>query len=183
VTSRVDTIRALAAGMACAAALAAAGCGGDDEPKPIPSDAAQVLQQDLNAVESQLAADATCDQIESETFARIEQDLGQVPAGEVRDALQQSFDRLLTLVQGQCEQQTTPTETTPTETTPPPETTETQETQTQETETQTEPQKPKEDQKDNQGNGNGNSGGNGNGQGSGGALAPDGSIRPPGAEG
>jgi hypothetical protein len=97
--------------------------------------------------------------------------VARVPAGDVRSALEDSFNRLLDLVQGQCEQEQTPTETTP-----PPATTETVPEQTQ---TETVPQQTETEKKPKKQENNGNGGGAGDTTDqSGGATAPDGTLTP-----
>jgi hypothetical protein len=152
VNARVATaaLLALAAGLA-------AGCGSDDEQgEPIPADTAQVLQSRLDEVQRRFEfGGGACADIVNDSQPAVNDAIAAMPedvAADVRDALQQGFDRLFELSAQQCEvdtgaetePQTTeepePTETT--ETVPPPET----ETETTETvpppETETIPTEP-----------------------------------------
>ena len=166
-----------------------AGCGGDDEGKPIPAATASGLQTELSGVQARLdqgSAGACRDILEGPrdpNKQRVQDLIDGMPDAvdsDVRSALQDSFDNLWDLVQQECddkaakedsrqqeqpaEPEPTPTETTPTETTPP-----------ETTPTETTP--PSEEQLPPEGNGNNNGGvpggGNGNGNG-GGATTPGG---------
>jgi hypothetical protein len=118
------------------------GCGGDSKGEPIPQDqGARMIA--LTRLADQNAADGKC----SGATAKVREAqsvLEQVPSSvdkSVRDGLAQSYDRLSSLIQTQCQRpqqtqtQTTPTETTPAETTP----SETTPTETTPTETTTTP--------------------------------------------
>jgi hypothetical protein len=126
------------------AALAATGCGADEETKPsIPADSAQALESRLDEVQRRFdAGGGACGDIINDTQPAVESILASLPSSvdpDVRSAVDESFDRLFELTAEQCddeEQSTTPTETettdtTETETTP----TETEPTDTTETET------------------------------------------------
>jgi hypothetical protein len=133
------------------ACLAAAGCGADEEGAPIPADSAATLQNQLNSVEGRIldGSVGACEDVseavgESNTDA-VQQAIDGLPGDvdqDVRDALQQGFDRLFELVQERCaelaEQQETDTETTP-EVPPETETETTDTTETFPTETETTP--------------------------------------------
>jgi hypothetical protein len=122
----------VAAGLALAAI--AVGCGGDDEGAPIPNRQATELLGQLDSVSSRIAngSTAACRNVieggdtNVDTVQRIIDSLPASVDGDVRDALEQSFDRLFELVGEKCadieqgQTDTTPTETTPpaTETTP-----------------------------------------------------------------
>jgi hypothetical protein len=135
--------------LALGACLLAAGCGGDDEKgKPIPADTAAALDRQLDGVQARLdngSVGACKDILEGERGPNrdaVEQLISGLPddvGADVRDALEQSFDNLWSLVEQECSdkeaekptttQETTPPETTTTETptettetTPPPET-------------------------------------------------------------
>ena len=122
-------ILALAAGLA-------AGCGGDDENggQGIPSEQAAALQRQLESIEARFqsgggaCADITGNADPNTTAVRSELDsLPEDVDPDVRDALEQSFERLFELVQEQCdteagqEETPPPVETDTTETVPPPE--------------------------------------------------------------
>jgi hypothetical protein len=185
------TARVLTFGL-LALALVAAGCGGDDEGKPIPAATATALNAQLNGVQARLdngTAGACKDILEGPRGPNLEQ-VNQIIESmpddvdaDIRSALQDSFDNLWDRVQDKCDdlsqkqesQQPTQTETTPTETTP----TETTPTETTPTETTPTPTTPDQAPLPNDGNGNGggvpgNGNGNGNGNGVGGGISPDG---------
>jgi hypothetical protein len=177
--------------IALVAAVAAAGCGGDDEGKPIPSATATALQSQLDNIQARVdngSAGACRDILEGSrgpNKPRVQQLIDAMPDSvdsDVRSALQDSFDNLWDLVEQDCqdkadkeesqkqeqpEQQPTETETTPTETTP------TETTPTETTPTETTP--PSETN----GNGGvpGTGNGNGNGNDLGGGASPDGADR------
>jgi hypothetical protein len=186
-TARVLTFALLAL------ALVAAGCGGDDEGKPIPAATATQLETQLDGVQARLdngTAGACKDILEGprgpnlEQVNRIIESLPDDVDSDVRSALQDSFDNLWDRVQDKCDelaqkqgqqqQQPTETQTTPTET----ETTPTETTPTETTPTETTP--PQDEQLPG-GEGNGNGGGNGNGNGNGGGTGVGGGISPDGA--
>jgi hypothetical protein len=132
--------RHLTALLLAAAALAAAGCGSDKEPKPsIPASATAEFQKQLSSIEDRFNfGGGACNDI-AENQKSVNDDIAALPSSvdsDVRNALQDSFDHLFDLTSSQCDdkkgQQTdTNTETTETSTT----TTETQTT----TETDTTP--------------------------------------------
>jgi hypothetical protein len=119
-------ILALAAGLAV-------GCGGDEESgEPIPADQAAALQRQLDSIENRFqfggdaCADITGNSDPNTTAVRSELDsLPENVDPDVRDSLEQSFERLFELVEEQCDTETgqeeaPPAETQPTETVPPP---------------------------------------------------------------
>jgi hypothetical protein len=119
-------VLALAAGLA-------AGCGGDEEPEgaPIPQQAAADLEARLAEVERRMdAGGGACADIQDDTLPAVSSIVGSLPQDvdpEVRDSLEQSFERLFQLTQEQCDEQRgqeTDTEEEP----PPPVETETTET-------------------------------------------------------
>jgi hypothetical protein len=124
----ITLILALAAGLA-------AGCGDDEENgEPIPPDQAAALQRQLESIENRFqfggdaCADITGNADPNTTAVRSVLDsLPQDVDPDLRDSLEQSFDRLFELVQEQCdteqgqEEAPPPVEVQPTETTPPPE--------------------------------------------------------------
>jgi hypothetical protein len=116
------TLLALAAGLA-------AGCGSDDEQgEPIPADTAAVLQSRLDEVQRRFEfGGGACADILNDSEPAVDAAIDSMPAGvdkDVRDALQQGFDRLFELTAEQCDEGEEPaTETQTTE--QPPETTET----------------------------------------------------------
>jgi hypothetical protein len=183
----VTTLKRISLLLALGACLAAAGCGSDDEGgKKIPAATAAALQQQLNGVQARLdnGTPGACKDILEGTRgpnrAAVQQLIDGLPNDvdpDVRDALQESFDNLWSLVESECQDLTpdepaqtetqTQTEATPTETTPP-------ETETTPPETETTPPATETTPPD----GNGNSGGaippegNGNGNGNGGGVGP-----------
>ena len=128
--------------LALGACLAAAGCGSDDEGgKRIPADTAAALEAQLNKVQDRLdnGSEGACKDIlegpRGPNRDAVQELLNGFPNDvdpDVRDALEQSFDNLWSLVESKC-QDLTPDEPAQTETTPP-ETT-TTETPTETTET------------------------------------------------
>jgi hypothetical protein len=190
VISRLPQLSCL---LAAAAALAVAGCGGDDEPQgqKLPPEITQTLLRQLESVGDRVAAGVSgaCDDIYSEdsgvgNIGPIDDALASIPSDvdpEIRSALEQSVERLTQLVDQECDEirsaesdqqdttdETTPTETVTTETeTVPAETTETTTTPPETTPTTpTTPSVPP--------NGNGPDGNGPPGQDRGGAEAPEG---------
>jgi hypothetical protein len=133
----VTTIKRTTTLVLIGAALAAAGCGSEDEGEPIPAEQADALLAQLENVQNRLdnGSVGACQDVfthpDSPNQPAVDQILSQIPQGvdpEVRSALQESFARLWDLVDQECdtrqpEQQpeaTTPEpEPTPTETLPP----------------------------------------------------------------
>ena len=184
----MTTLKRISLFFALGACLAAAGCGSDDEGgKKISAATAAALAAQLDKVQERLdnGSEGACKDIlegpRGPNKAAVQQLIDGLPNDvdpDVRDALQESFDNLWSLVESKCEdlkpdeptqtetqtqtEGTTPTETesVPTETTPPP-------TETTPPATETTPP-----------DGNGNSGGaippegNGNGNGNGGGVGP-----------
>jgi hypothetical protein len=132
------------------AAIAAAGCGADEETKPsIPAEDAQALEARLDEVQRRFdAGGGACGDIVNDSQPAVESILASLPSSvdaDVRGAVAESFDRLFELSAEQCddeEESTTPTETETTDTTET-ETTDTTETETTDT-TETEPTTPTE---------------------------------------
>jgi len=168
-------------------ALALAGCGGDDEGKPIPAAAADALNAELDTVQARLdngSGGACRDILEGSRGPnddRVQQLIENMPDdvdADVRSALEDSFDRLWDLVQQDCEEKAQRDESQP-EPEPEPAQTETTETETTPTETTTtETTPPTEEQQPQDGDGDtndapGNGNGNGNGVGNGGGAGPD----------
>ena len=141
----MTTLKRISLLLALGACLAAAGCGADDEKGgPIPAAQATTLQGRLDETENRLAngSEGACKDILADTMPEVGRILDTLPKSvdpDVRDALEQSFDNLWSLVDSECQDRTpdepaqttpdpepdtntveTPTETT--ETTPPPET-------------------------------------------------------------
>ncbi len=121
--------------------LAAAGCGSDEEGAPIPAESAAVLQNQLNSVESRINGSlGACEDVTEPgdpNTTPVQDAIDGLPGDvdqDVRDALQQGFDRLFELVEQRCaeRQEETDTETTPE---PAPETDTETETETDTTDT------------------------------------------------
>ena len=94
------------------AALAIAGCGGDEEGEPIPAQTAQALQAELGGVQARIdngSAGACNDILEGDrgpNLERVQQLIEGLPDDvdpDVRSALEDSFDRLWELVQQDCD--------------------------------------------------------------------------------
>jgi hypothetical protein len=137
--------------LAVVACLAAAGCGSDDEGKQLPRNTVAALDAQLEKVQERLdnGTEGACKDILEAPPERgpnrdaVQQLLDGLPNDvdpDVREATQDSFDNLWSLVESRCDElksdepaQTetsvpetpTETETQPTETTPPPTDTET----------------------------------------------------------
>ena len=158
--------------LAVALSLAVAGCGGDEEGKPIPAASATALNNELDGVQARLdqgSAGACRDILEGPrepNMARVQELIDAMPDdvdSDVRSALEDSFDQLWDLVQQECDdkaqeeesqqepEETTPEKTTPEETTP-------EETTPEET-TPTETTPPEEEQLPPEGDGDNGGGG------------------------
>jgi hypothetical protein len=168
---------------ALALCLVAAGCGGDEEGKGLPSAQVQLLDGRLDETQRRLddGSAGACRDILNDTRPEVTKIINSLPNdvdADVREALVESYDNLWSLVGDRCQEaeqdeqsqqepepeptQTEPTETntTPTDTTP--------------TETTTTPeQEPLPNDGDGNGGGVGNNG-NGNGDGNGGGVGPEG---------
>ena len=138
----MTTLKRISLLIALGACLAAAGCGSDDEGgKRIPADTAAALEAQLDKVQERLdngTAGACKDILEGPrgpNRAAAQELIDGLPGDvdpDVREALQESFDNLWSLVESKCEEltpdepaQTTPTEQETTTTETPTETTET----------------------------------------------------------
>jgi hypothetical protein len=129
--------------LCCAALALLAGCGGSSgSSKPISSSRAAALENQLSSIASRVGAGACKDITQgSDPNTRVvQQNIDALPSGDVKDALQQSFDRLFQLVEQNCKSERTPTTTTPgptptVETSPP----QTEPTPPETTPTQTQP--------------------------------------------
>lgn len=95
------------------AALAASGCGGDEEGAPIPAQTAQALGAELDGVQARIdngSAGACRDILEGErgpNLERVQELIDSLPDDvdpDVRSALEDSFDRLWELVQEDCDE-------------------------------------------------------------------------------
>jgi hypothetical protein len=179
----VTTIKRTTTLLVLAACLVAAGCGSDDEGKPIPATIADQLQTRLNEIERRFDfGNGACGDIENDSRPAVDQLIASIPDNvdaDVRQGLRDGFDRLFALSEEQCdqaEQTDTETDTEPaptpepepeptatvtappeTETVPPPET------QPETTPPETEEQVPPDQGGDESGGGQGG-GGNGEGQ-------------------
>jgi hypothetical protein len=173
--------------VAVAIATGLAGCGSDKEGKQLPASSASQLEAQLNSIQSRIdnGSVGACDDItggDEPNTTEVQRVIDRLPNdvdGDLRNAVQNSFDHLFDLVQRECrslrdqtntETETTPTETTETTTTPT-ETTDTNTTPTETTDTNTTPTTPTTTSPGNNGNGTGNGNGNSNGNGDGGGAA------------
>ena len=118
------------------ACLGAAGCGSDEEGAPIPAQQAQELENRLAEVQRRFdVGTGACADIQNDSVPGIEAILNSLPGDvdpDIRDALQDGFDRLFSLSAEQCQEGPEQTETesvqpepepeptTPPETVPPP---------------------------------------------------------------
>ncbi len=129
--------------LALAAGLAV-GCGADEEGAPLPRQSASELLGQLQSIQDrfdfpggQACGDITGGSDPNTTkVGRLIDSLPDDVDPDLRDAVQQSFDRLFALVEQECSEEPaqTDTETDTTETEPPPDT-ETETTDTEQTET------------------------------------------------
>ena len=182
----------LAALAACAALLAGAGCGSDEEEPGlgVPRAAAERLSAELDLVQQRIdgtrekSAPGSCRDIDSKSYPDIQEIIDGLPADtdpDVRRALEQSIDRLKELTEDECRelideierrrQESTPEVTPPPapvqpEPTPEPTPTETQ------PEEKPEDEKPKKDEEQDGGGGIGPNGQGPPGQDGGGQPAP-----------
>jgi hypothetical protein len=163
--------------------VVAAGCGGDEEGKGLPSAQVQLLDGRLDETQRRLddGSAGACKDILNDTRPEVSKIIDSLPSdvdADVRDALVESFDNLWGIVDDRCQEaeqdeesqqepEPEPTQTEPTQT----ETTETDTTTTETTPPATE-ELPPEGDGDNGGGVPGN--GNGNGNGVGGGISPDG---------
>jgi hypothetical protein len=168
-----------------AAAVAVAGCGGDEEGKGIPRITATALGQQLDNIQARIdegSAGACRDILEAPESrgankAQVEDLIDSMPDDvdtDVKSALQDSFDRLWDLVQQECDDKASKeeekTDTTPTDTQE-----ETTPTETETTPTETETTPPSEEElPPGEGNGKGGGAGPGAGNGNGGGVGPSG---------
>jgi hypothetical protein len=184
----MNVLKRTSGALALVACLAAAvsGCGSDDEGAGITPDAAAALERQLASIQGRFeVGGGACTDItdgDDPNTTAVQQTIDSLPDDvdpDVRDALQQSFDRLFELVQQECEEPPAETNTTPepepeatetTETTPP-ETTETEPPPTETTEEPTTPTDTGEQTAPGTGDESGALPGGGNG---GGALVPEG---------
>ena len=174
------TVRSLTLSV-CLLALALAACGGDEPGKGLPSSTARGLTQELAAVKRRLdqGSVGACEDVLNDSVPTFQRRLDSLPEATdpaLRSALDDSFAKLRTLSEQECDErrqkaedkktetETTPTIPTPTETTPPPTTTETTPPPT----TETTPKPDKGDENQDKNNGKGKSNGD-NGGGSGGS--------------
>jgi hypothetical protein len=110
------------------AAGLAAGCGSDDEPEgaPIPRQAAAEIESRLGEVERRMAAGGgACGDIQNDTQPAVDSIVASLPSDvdpDVRDALQESVDRLFELTEQECDEQKGQDTETQEEPPPPPET-------------------------------------------------------------
>ncbi|MGI8750365.1 MAG: hypothetical protein ACR2J6_07430 [Thermoleophilaceae bacterium] len=125
-------LRHLPAALGAVAALAAAGCGGSDEPQgaKLPPSSVSELNQRLDEIQRRYD-DAkrndnpgACDDIQQDSFGAVSRAIDGLPAdvdAKLRDAVTQSFANLQQLTDEGCKdvRPKTDTETTPTETAPP----------------------------------------------------------------
>jgi hypothetical protein len=189
----VNVLERILAVTLAAAALAIAGCGGNDKGDPLPAATADSLQAQLDGVQARLdqGSEGACKDIlegpRGPNKPQVQDQIDSLPDStdsDVRSALQDSFDHLWDLVDQECQDKAdktetntttteTPTNTTPTDTTP----TDTTPTDTTPTETTTTPTSPNAVPLPNDGDGNGggvpgagNGNGNGNSTGDGGGV-------------
>jgi hypothetical protein len=167
------------------AALVVAGCGEDDEGKPIPADTASALNAQLDGVQARLdngTAGACRDVLEGPrgpNRTQVSQIIDSMPDdvdSDVRSALEDSYSNLWELVEQECDEKAQQEESQqepepePTE----PEPTETETTPTETTPTETTPPEEEELPPEGDGDNNGSLPIPGNGNGNGGGVGPGG---------
>jgi hypothetical protein len=188
----VTNLKRISQLLALGACLAAAGCGADDEGKPIPAETAVALQTQLDTVQRRLddgSVGACQDILEGPREPNrdsVQQLIDGLPDDvdpDVRAALEESFENLWSLVESTC-QEREPAEPAEPAPTPEPEETETEtetetapETTTPETTPPEEEILPPEGDGDNDGAVPGNGNGNGRGNGNGGGFGPGGANK------
>jgi hypothetical protein len=126
-------LRTLTTLLLLAATGLAAGCGADNEGKPLPRQTGSDLLAQLQSIQDRFdfPGGQACGDItdgtdpNTTTVSNLIDSLPDDVDPDLRDAVQESFDRLFELVQQECDQgstqtdtETTPTDTTPTDTTP-----------------------------------------------------------------
>jgi hypothetical protein len=160
----------------------AAGCGGDEEGKGLPSAQVQLLDGRLDETQRRLddGSAGACRDILNDTKPEVGRIIDSLPNdvdADVRDALVESFDNLWGLVDDRC-QEAEQKEESQQEPEPEPEPTQTEPTQTETTETDTtttETTPPATEELPPEGDGDNNGGVPGNnGNGNGGGVGPDG---------
>jgi hypothetical protein len=160
----------------------AAGCGGDEEGKGLPSAQVQLLDGRLDETQRRLddGSAGACRDILNDTKPEVGRIIDSLPNdvdADVRDALVESFDNLWGLVDDRC-QEAEQKEGSQQEPEPEPEPTQTEPTQTETTETDTtttETTPPATEELPPEGDGDNNGGVPGNnGNGNGGGVGPDG---------
>jgi hypothetical protein len=171
-------------------ALIPAGCGGDEEGRPVPASLREQLESRLEEAEDRLEAEilGACEDIQNDTEPEVDRVLAQLPSdvdSDIRQQLEDGFSRLWELVSDECDRLREEQETEP-ETTPPP----APEPLPEETETETTPTVPEpapEEEEggggDEGGGGGGGGGGTPGGGGGGGGSGGDGLPEVPGSGG
>ena len=159
-----------------------AGCGADEEGKPIPQAQAQLLDGRLDETQRRLddGSAGACRDILNDTRPEVGKIIDSLPSdvdADVRDALVESFDNLWSLVEDRCKEDEQDEQS---QQEPEPEQTDTQPTETEETPTETtttETTPPATEELPPEGDGDNNGtlpGNNGNGVGNGGGVGPGG---------
>jgi hypothetical protein len=147
----MKTLKRISLLLALGAALALAGCGGDDdEGAPIPSAQVQLLEGRLTETENRLGDGSlgACEDILNDTMPEVTRVLDSLPNDvdpDVRTALEDSFNRLWQFVEDECRDRQ-PEESAEPEPDPEPTTPETEtETETVPPDTETAPTEPDEE--------------------------------------
>lgn len=93
----------------CLLALALAACGGDEPGKGLPSSTARGLTQELAAVQRRLdqGSVGACEDVLNDSVPTIQRGLGSLPEAtdpQLRSALDNSFAKLRTLAEQECDE-------------------------------------------------------------------------------
>ena len=160
--------------------LLAAGCGGDEEGKQLPSAQVQLLNGRLDETQRRLddGSAGACRDILNDTKPEVGKIIDSLPSdvdGDVRDALVESFDNLWSLVDDRCQEAQQDEESQQPEPEPSqPEETETETVPPETDTTETTPPATEELPFEGDGDNGGGLPGNGNGNGNGGGFGPGG---------
>jgi hypothetical protein len=105
----VTTIKRTTILLMLGACLVAVGCGSDDEGEPIPADTADQLQTRMDEIERRFDfGNGACGDIENDSRPAVNELIASMPDdvdADVRQGVQEGFDRLFALSEDQCEEE------------------------------------------------------------------------------